>query len=406
MDDILFLAHRIPYPPNRGDKIRSWHMLKHLGGLARVHLACFADDEADAAHLSALRQAMRGSLGEAHVEVRRTGRLKAGLQALASGTPISLPLFDSAPLRAFVNRLLAGGRVGTIFTFSGQMAQFVPEGAKPRFVMDFVDMDSAKFAAYAEEGRPPLSWTYRREAERLFAFERATAARADVSLFVSEAEAALFRAQAALPAANISAIQNGVDLDFYDPAAEFPKLKAMDGPLIAFTGQMDYPPNVEAVAAFARDVLPLIRRQRPEARFAIVGRNPTEPVKKLGQGEHVVVTGAVADIRSWLAAADVVVSPLRIARGVQNKMLEAMAMARPVVASPAAFQGIEAEASRDLLVAEGAHAQAEAVLSLLDPAAAKAMARSARAQMEQAYRWDARLAPLTGILEAPRRAAA
>lgn len=406
MDGILFLAHRIPYPPDRGDKIRSWHMLKHLGGLARVHLACFADDEADAAHLPALREAMAGSLGEAHVEVRQSGRLKAGLRALVSGEPLSLPLFDSPVVRIFVNRLLAGGSVGTVFAFSSQMAQFVPRGAKPRFVMDFVDMDSAKFAGYAEEARAPFSWVYRREAAKLFAFERATAARADVSLFVSQAEAGLFRSKAVLPAADIRAIQNGVDLDFYDPAAEFPKLESMGGPLIAFTGQMDYLPNIEAVTVFARDVLPLIRQQRPDARFAIVGRNPTEGVQRLEQGDTVIVTGAVPDIRTWLAAADVVVAPLRVARGVQNKVLEAMAMARPVVASPAAFEGIEAEPGRDLIVAKGTRAQADAVLGLLDPQVAEAMGRSARAQMGQAYRWETRLAPLTDILAEPGRAAA
>lgn len=406
MDDILFLVHRTPYPPDRGDKIRSWHMLKHLGGLARVHLACFADDEADASHLPALRDAMGGSLGEAHVELRRTGRLKAGIQAMAGGQPVSLPLFDSVALRGFVDRMLKSGRIGTIFAFSGQMAQFAPEGASQRFIMDFVDMDSAKFAAYAEKGIAPLSWAYRREAEKLFAFERATAARADVSLFVSEAEAQLFRIKAGLPLADIRAIQNGVDLDFYDPTADFMTLEPLDGPLIAFTGQMDYPPNVEAVTGFARDVLPLIRKRRPDAHFAIVGRSPAEAVKKLGQGDNVTVTGAVPDIRSWLAAADVVVAPLRIARGIQNKVLEAMAMARPVVASPAALEGVEAEAGRDLLVAEGAQAQAEAVLRLLDPPAAEAMGRNARAQMERAYRWEARLSSLTDILAGPRRAAA
>jgi sugar transferase (PEP-CTERM/EpsH1 system associated) len=286
------------------------------------------------------------------------------------------------------------------------MAQFVSEGAPQRFIMDFVDVDSAKFAAYAEEARPPLAWAYRREADKLAAFERATAARADVSLFVSEAEAALFRSEAGLPGADIRAIQNGVDLDFYDPAANFPRLEGQSGPLIAFTGQMDYAPNEEAVLGFAREVLPRIRERVPEARFAIVGRNPTEAVKRAGEGENVLVTGAVADIRSWLAAADVVVAPLRIARGVQNKVLEAMAMARPVVASSPAFEGIEAMPDRDILVADGAEAQAEAVLGLLDVDAAKAVGHHARAQMERAYRWQARLVPLTEILAGPRRAAA
>ncbi|MFC7497899.1 TIGR03087 family PEP-CTERM/XrtA system glycosyltransferase [Enterovirga sp. GCM10030262] len=407
MRDILFLAHRIPYPPDRGDKIRSWNMLKHLGELGRVHLACFADDAADAAYLPALRQALGGRLGEAHVEVRRTPRLKAAATALLSGKPISLPSFDSAALRHFVTSLLEGGHVGAIVAFSSQMAQFVPEGARQLFVMDFVDMDSAKFAAYADEAAAPLSWAYRREAKTLFAFERATAARADFSLFVSEAEAALFRAKANLPDADIRAVENGVDLAFYDPAADFPKLDPTSGPLIAFTGQMDYPPNAEAVAVFAHDVWPLVRKVRPDARFAIVGRSPTAAVRRLGQGDDVIVTGAVDDIRSWLAAASLVVAPLRIARGVQNKVLEAMAMARPVVASPAAFEGIEAEPGRDLVVADTAEAQADAILALLaDPDRAAALGTAARARVESAYRWDARLAPLAGLLTGPRRAAA
>ncbi|MEA3065835.1 MAG: hypothetical protein QOJ27_2287, partial [Sphingomonadales bacterium] len=133
MADLLFLAHRIPYPPDRGDKIRSFHALRHLAGLGRVHLACFADDEADAAHLAGLREALGPALGEVHVEVRRTSRLAAGVRALLDGRPVSLALFDSPGLRRFVERLLAGGRIGTVFASSGQMAQFVPAGLRARF---------------------------------------------------------------------------------------------------------------------------------------------------------------------------------------------------------------------------------------------------------------------------------
>jgi sugar transferase (PEP-CTERM/EpsH1 system associated) len=400
MADILFLAHRIPFPPDRGDKIRSWHILKHLAGLARVHLACFADDEADAAHLPALREALGGCLGEAHVEVRRTGKAVAGARAMLEGKPVSLTLFDSPAMRRFVERVLERPEVTTAFVFSGQMAQFVPASARQRLVMDFVDMDSAKFAAYAEQGGA-LAAVHRREAKKLFEYERGVAARAATSLFVSEAEAALFRGAAKLPGADIRALHNGVDLSFYDPAT----VDAVDAshPLIVFTGQMDYAPNVDAVTWFACEVLPRI----PIATFAIVGRNPAEPVKRLAGG-RVVVTGAVPDVRSWIAAADVVAAPLRIARGVQNKVLEAMAMARPVVASPAAFEGIDAEPGRDLIVADAGEAQAAAISRLLaDREAADALGRSARRRMEQGYRWGARLAPLAGIVGvAPRQAAA
>ena len=396
MREILFLAHRVPFPPDRGDKIRSWNMLKQLASLGRVHLACFADDEADAAHLAALRGALGDRLGEAHVEIRTRGKAEAGVRALVEGRPVSLALFDSARLRDFVARRLAGPSIGTVFAFSGQMAQFVPEDARQRFVMDFGDVDSAKFAQYAEEGRGAMRWVNRREGEKLFAFERATAARADLCLFVSEAEASLFRRMTGL--ANISALSNGIDVDHFDPAADMKRLSEEErgqGPLLLFTGQMDYAPNVQAVAWFVEAVLPRL----PGARFAIAGRSPTPQVRALA-GDRVIVTGAVADMRSWLAAADLVVAPLKLARGIQNKVLEAMAMARPVVASAAAFEGIEALPGRDILVADDAIATADAIAGLLAaPERAAAMAAAARRQMEKSYRWEARLAPLAAMVD-------
>ena len=391
MRDILFLAHRIPFPPDRGDRIRSWHLLEHLASLARVHLACFADDAADAAHLPRLREALGGDV---HVEVRTRSKVAAGAIALVEGRPISLSLFDSPRLRAFVNRKLAGDGIGTVFAFSGQMGQFVPAGVRQRFVMDFGDVDSAKFAQYGADGAGPMRWVNRREGEKLFAFERATAARADLCLFVSEAEAALFRSRTGL--ANIRALSNGIDVDFFDPEADFPRLEAGEGPLLLFTGQMDYPPNAEAVTWFAREVLPLI----PAARFAIAGRSPPPSVQALA-GERVTVTGAVADMRSWLAAADVVVAPLKLARGIQNKVLEAMAMGKPVVASPAAFEGIEAEPGRDLLVAGDAAAMAAAIARLLK--APGTIGAAARLHMQHHYRWETRLAPLAEMVDPSSR---
>jgi sugar transferase (PEP-CTERM/EpsH1 system associated) len=393
MAEILFLAHRIPFPPNRGDKIRSWHILREIAGWARVHLACFADDEADAAHLAGLRAALGGQLGQAHVEVRKVSRAAAASRALRTRRPMSLTAFESAAMQRFVAGKLPA--VDAVYAFSGQMAQFVPAGAPPRFVMDFVDVDSAKFAAYAEEARGPMRLVYAREAKKLLAFEAEVASRADASLFVSEAEAALFRRQTG--ASGIRALANGIDSDFFDPAASFPPLTAEqrgEGPLLLFTGQMDYRPNVDAVRWFAAHVLPLL----PAARFVIAGRNPAPEVRGLA-GPRVTVTGAVNDMRSWLAAADAVVAPLRIARGVQNKVLEAMAMERPVVASPAAFEGIEAEAGRHLLVADGPTATAEAVEGLLDdPARAQQLGRAARQLVASTYRWEARLAPLRHLL--------
>ena len=195
-------------------------------------------------------------------------------------------------------------------------------------------------------------------------------------------------------------LENGVDLDFFDPAAPVAALsRPLGGPLLVFTGQMDYAPNVQAVIQFARDVLPRVRANVPDATFAIVGRNPAPAVAALAGSPGVEIVGAVPDMRPWLAAADVVVASLRIARGVQNKVLEAMAMGRPVVASEAAFEGIDAVPGLDLLVADGAGAEAAAILSLLgDRGLAAKIGRAARARMCLRYAWDRQLAPLENLM--------
>jgi sugar transferase (PEP-CTERM/EpsH1 system associated) len=379
-------------------------VLKHLGTLSRVHLACFADDAADAAHLADLRTAMDGSLGEAHVEIRRKSKFQAAAEALRDGKPISLTAFDSQPLRRFVARMLDAGGIDTVYIFSGQMAQFVPDSARQRRIMDFVDVDSAKFAAYG--GKGPMRWMHRREATRLAEFEREVAARSDSVLLVSPDEAALFQERTG--ATNVHAVSNGIDLGYYAPRADFQPLPREEGPLLVFTGQMDYRPNIEAVCDFADKVFPLVLETRPDVRFAIVGRKPASAVRRLADRPNIVVTGAVPDVRSWLAAADVAVAPLGIARGIQNKVLEAMAMSRPVVASAAAFHGINAVPGRDLIVTDRPESQAWHILDLLaHPADAAEIGAAARRRMETRYRWDAQLAPLAGLLgRAPRLVAA
>ena len=399
MGDILFLAHRLPYPPDRGDRIRSHALLRAAAAHARVHLAVFVDSAADLAQAEALRPLV----SSLYVEERKRSRLFALADAFSHGRPLSLSLFDSATMRAHVTRTLAAEPVSTIFVFSSQMAQFVPDDiVGRRFVMDFVDVDSAKFASYAAAGGP-LAAVHAREARLLAAWERAVAHRADVSLFVSDAEAALFRRS--VSDANIVSLGNGVDLDRFSPTAAFEPMTEGEGPLIVFTGQMDYRPNVDGVDRFAREVLPAVRARFHDARFAIVGRSPTAAVRRLAALPGVIVTGEVADVRPWLAAAAAVVVPLEIARGIQNKLLEAMAMGRPVVASPAAFAGIDALPGRDLIVADSAD-QAEAIIRLLgDAAQAAAMGRAARRQIVARYAWDEVLASLPALLDGEQRVA-
>lgn len=396
MGDILFLAHRIPYPPNRGDKIRSFNILKRLCALGTVHVATFADDDEDLGHADMLRP----MLGSLHIEKRAVSKPVGAARAILSGKPISLTLFDSAEIRKFVAHVMAQKPIDAIVVFSGQMAQFVPENLpEARFVMDFGDVDSEKFASYARSSAWPMRYVHAREAAKLGAFEKAVAHRAACSTFVSEAEAGLFRAETGLDAERVRALENGIDCSFFDPAAGFARIEKPDGPLVIFTGQMDYRPNVEAVISFADDVLPVIRDHNPDINFAIVGRNPTGDVQRLARRDGVIVTGGVEDIRSWLAAADIVAAPLRMARGIQNKVLEAMAMARPVVASVPAYEGIDAEPGRHLMVAENIADEAHLILELLaNPAKAEILGRAARERMLERYVWDQTLAPLRPLI--------
>ncbi|WP_431470739.1 TIGR03087 family PEP-CTERM/XrtA system glycosyltransferase [Sphingosinithalassobacter sp. LHW66-3] len=402
MGDILFLAHRIPFPPDRGDKIRGFHILKHLSEKKRVHLIAFADDPADLKRKGGLAK----YTGNRSIIWRSKPQVTAGLQALMSHRPMSLTAFDNQPLRQAVDNILARHAIDTIFVFSSQMAQYLPARPRQRVIMDFVDMDSAKFAAYAQGSKGPMGWMLARESRLLLQHEKAVAARADANLFVSEAEAQLFRERTG--ADRVHAIENGIDTDFFDPAAQFKRIDSM-GSLIVFTGQMDYRPNIEAVTWFVETMLPHIRIAHPDAQFAIVGRNPTEAVKALAKQRGVMVTGEVADVRGWLAAAAVTVAPLKLARGVQNKVLEAMAMARPMVASTAAAQGIDHRGT--IRVGSTVGEIAEAVTELLsDRAKAAELGAAARRQVMERYSWEARLAPLDEVLglplRSPRRSAA
>ena len=396
MSEILFLAHRTPYPPDRGDKIRSWHLLRHIAAIAPTHVVALYDDPRDLDHIAMLESVA----ATVSLEPRTISKPRAALAALLNGGSASVAAFASGAIQRHVDRLLHERQIRTIFAYSGQVGQFVPPKRKDlRFVMDFVDMDSAKFATYAEQASGLSAFANAQEAKRLFKFEQAVATHSDLSLFVSDAEAELFRNRTGFGPDRVSHIENGIDLDAYDPASPRADVDAGQGALIIFTGQMDYRPNVDAVDDFARNAFPLIQTKQPSARFAIVGRNPTADVMALAQLPGVIVTGEVPDTKDWLAAADVVVAPLKLARGIQNKVLEAMAMAKAVVVSPAAAEGIDAADGSEFIVADGAAAQAEAVVALLsNPARANALGREARARMIARYGWDARLAGLADML--------
>lgn len=399
-NEVLFLSHRMPFPPDRGDKIRSHHILKRITGLAPVHVATFADDERDIAEeveLAALVQSYR--------LVRRVKPLLfAGIQSLMKGLPVSLPAFHNPEIADYVSKILRERPIATIYVFSGQMGQYVPADFAGKVICDFVDVDSAKFEAYAERSQGLKHWINAREARLLGAEEARLARRADISLLISLEEAALFRARLSpedLAASDVRALKNGIDSRFFDPAAvkPEPRLLECDGPRLIYTGQMDYAPNVEAALRVAVRLLPLIRQTMPKATFHVVGRNPAEELLARHGVDGCHVWGGVDDIRTWLAAADLALVPLEIARGVQNKVLEAMAMALPVVLTPAAACGIGGSDGQHFAVAESDSELADRATALLShPRQGWALGLEARRFLIDELSWQATLAPLAAML--------
>ena len=385
MASILFLAHRIPYPPNKGDKLRAYQVLEHWTRHHRVFLGCFVDDAEDLQHVDFVR----GSCADAYfARLHPKWALMRSCSALFTAEPMSVSYYRHKGLAAWVDRVCESEKPDCIFVYSSVMAQYVPKPSRARFLVDFVDVDSEKWAEYASTRNFPFRQIYRREARQLLAFDRAVAARADANIFVSEAEADLFRIRAPEVREKVTAISNGVDSNYFSPENADERPNFRNRPVIVFTGHMNYWPNVDAVVWFSDSVLPKIREKFSDATFYIVGAHPSAEVQALGSRPGIVVTGKVPDVRPYIGNADVVVAPLRIGRGIQNKVLEGMAMARPVVASPEAVEGIDATHDTHLFVARDAAGFVRGIERIMDPTIAEKFGKAARERVIQLYDWN------------------
>jgi sugar transferase (PEP-CTERM/EpsH1 system associated) len=397
MASILFLPHRLPWPPTKGDKVRTYHLLRWLAERHRVHLGTFVDDADDLRHVGDVRAQCADAC---IVRLRPRVARFASLRGLLSGEPLSLPYYRSARLTAWLRATLAATRIDAALTYSSSMAQYAPLLAPRPVLQVFDDVDSAKWTEYASHHRWPLSWIYAREGRRLLAFERAAAARATKTFFVTAKEVEFFGRLAPECVGRIDHVPNGVDAEYFDPARECASPYPAGVPVVAFTGAMDYWPNVDAVQWFAGEALAALRERHPGLQFWIVGRAPTPAVSALAS-EAVRVTGTVADVRPYLRHADVVVAPLRLARGLQNKVLEAMAMARAVVAAKTCADAIEVAQGSDLAAATDAPDYVRQVSALLaDRQAAARMGTLARRAVLERYSWEAHLAKFGRYLEA------
>jgi len=390
---ILFLAHRLPYPPNKGDKIRSFRELAALSQNHEVDLFCFYDQPEDTGYFTDVRRFCRELYAEKVSWTR--SRAQASL-ALALGRPFTPAFFRSPSMAQRVRQALQARHYDLVFVFSSSMAQYIESSRDLPRVLDMVDVDSDKWKQYAERARPPASWLWRSEGHRLAASEKRWADEFSLPLLCTPAEAQIM--QDAAPGAKIESFGNPIDATYFDPSIveTTSGIRALQ-PYIIFTGSMDYFPNVDAVTSFYRDVFPAIRAGMPRARFVIAGRNPTRAVRDLSSDPSVHVTGAVPDVRPYLRGAAAAIAPLRVARGVQTKILEAMCMGLPVAASGKAAMALPASLVREVHVEDDPQRLAGFLIDKLKNSAAQP-ADTRRAVLDHAshLRWEEQLEALLG----------
>lgn len=402
--NILYLAHRIPYPPNKGDKIRSFHEITHLSHKHNIFLVTTLDNPEEQRHVEGLKTYCTDIFA---IYFNRKKRL---FSKLYRPEPFSILSFHDARIQTQVDKILRNANIEVIIVFCSSMAQYVihSESYKKgrlrdvRLVLDFVDMDSDKWRQYAQYCHFPMNVIYQLENYRLFKYEVMLNSIFDSSVFSSDREVKAF--QTHHPSAqNVLAIPNGVDFNYFclkEKASvgefNFPK----NGPRILFTGVMDYFANEDGVIWFCEKILPRIRQTIPNVEFYIVGNRPTDVVWALSEYDGVNVTGFVPDIRPYYWLADICVVPLRIARGLQNKVLEAMATGNAVVATSNASDGIQCSDGEDIIIEDDEEQFALEVVNLLqNEPAQRQLAHNARENVLKNYSWAKNMAQLDNLLE-------
>jgi sugar transferase (PEP-CTERM/EpsH1 system associated) len=404
---ILFLAHRTPYPPDKGDKIRSFHVLSQLAKRHTVSLAYWVDDPKDLNHADALRRICRGTVAPVSLDLLRA-KARA-IWSLSKGQSFSAGYYNSSRFQRVVDTLVNEDRPDLFYVFSSAMAHYLERFEKTPAIVDFVDVDSEKWRQLSEFASFPFSRIYRLEHERLAQVEIEISRWARCSLFVSEVEAGLFREIGGK--GRIVAVPNGVTFDLLrlpahaelKPDNKRSIQKSSRSIHILFVGTMSYFPNADAVLYFAREIFPQIRSIFPQAVFDIVGRLPPRSVRRLSATNGICVHGEVDEIQPFLVQADVSIAPMRISRGVPNKILEAMAVGVPVVATTEAVKGIRVSDEQELLLGDTAERFAAQVIRLLSDVELRTrITKRARQRVQEVYNWRTIGNQLADLIEGTR----
>lgn len=391
--DILYVVHRVPYPPDKGDRIRTFHLLRYLSRHANVHLACLADEPVSAETLAVLR---RYCYRLAVIPLAWT-RWVRGAASLLGGRTVSEGVFNSPALAATLRDWCRTTTFNAALASSSAVSSYLrlPELQGVPAIVDLIDVDSQKWFDYAAAGRGWRAWLYQVEGRRLRALEQPMPSWAHAVTLVSEAEAGLYRGFCS--PGRVQAVLNGVDLDYFQPK------KAVEEPACVFVGALDYRPNVDAVRWFAESVWPTVHRRVPGSKLWLVGRQPVAAVRALAQCPGIEVIGSVADVRPWVARASAVIAPLRIARGLQNKVLEALAMGKAVVASPPALAALRVRPGKHCLRAVSPAGWIKATTQLLrDGRYRRRLGSAGRHYVEEHHSWDRCLEPLHELMGLPK----
>ncbi|WP_166820451.1 TIGR03087 family PEP-CTERM/XrtA system glycosyltransferase [Thalassoroseus pseudoceratinae] len=391
MADLLYMTHRVPYPPNRGDRIRTYHLLRHLAKDHRIHLACLADEPpSDETRAELDRLCERVAI----VPVASKRRWLRGASSFLVGRTVTEGMFHEPKLHEVLRRWQAETVFDAALASSSALSPYLRalhRSAVP-CVMDFIDVDSVKWQDYASESVGIKKWLYTREATRLRRVEQDVCGWAKSVTVVSTPEANLLTEMA--PMANAHAVPNGVDVDFFTPQLKSEPQRCV------FVGAMDYRPNVAGCLWFADHVWPSVLERYPEATFEIVGREPTAAIRNLEQQPGIHVVGTVPDVRPYLHRATVAVVPLSIARGVQNKVLEALAAGKAVIGSPSPVVGLGVEPGVHLLKAETPNEWATAISRVFDdPTLREELGSAGREFVMMHHRWETCLEPMSRLID-------